>query len=53
MAYAQPVLENEMHKIFWDFKIKTDHQISATQRDLIIINRKPKKTKDKENLQNC
>ena len=22
------VLENEMHKIFWDFEIQTDHLIS-------------------------
>ena len=36
------VLENETHKILWDFEIQTDHQISARQPDLIIINKKKK-----------
>ena len=27
------VLENEMHKILWDFVIQTDHQISARRRN--------------------
>ena len=40
-------LENDIHKLQWDFDIQTDHQISARRPDLIIINKK------KENLQNC
>ena len=31
------VLENDTHKLFWDFKIETDHLISARWPDLIII----------------
>ena len=29
-----------MHKLLWDFEIKTDHPISARRPDLIIINKK-------------
>ena len=29
---------NEMHKLFWDFEIQTDHLISARRPDLMIIN---------------
>ena len=43
------VLENDTHKLLWDFDIHTDHLISARRPDLIIINKKEKK----ENLQNC
>ena len=32
------VLENDTHKLLWDFDIQTDHQISARRPDLIIIN---------------
>ena len=35
-----PVLENDTHKLLWDFDI---HQISARRPDLIIINKKKKK----------
>ena len=41
------VLENDTHKLLWDFNIETDHLISARKPDLMIINNK------KENLQNC
>ena len=43
------VLENDTHKLLWDFVIRTDHLISARRPDLIIINKK----KEEENLQNC
>ena len=47
------VLENDTHKLLWDFDIQTDHLISARRPDLIIINKKKKKKKEKkENLQN-
>ena len=36
----ESVRQNEMHKLFWDFEIQMDHQISARQPDLIIINKK-------------
>ena len=31
------ILKNEMHKIFWDYEIQTDHLISARQPDLVIV----------------
>ena len=34
------VLENNIHKLQWDFDIHTDHLISARRPDLIIINQK-------------
>ena len=38
------VLENETHKLLWDFEIQTDHLISARRPDLQIVS-------NKENLQ--
>ena len=38
-----PVLENDSHKLLWDFDIQTDHLIPAKRPDLIIINKKRKK----------
>ena len=38
------VLENEAHKLLWDFEIQTDHLISARQPDLMIIINKQKRT---------
>ena len=42
MVYAQPapVLENNTHKLLWDYDIHTDHLISARRPDLIIIKQK-------------
>ena len=34
------VLENDSHKLIWDFNIQTDHLIPARRPDLIIINKK-------------
>ena len=47
MHNPAPVLENDTHKLLWDFDIQTDHLIPARRPDLIIINKK------KEKLQNC
>ena len=38
------VLENDTHKLLWDFDIQTDYLISARRPDLIIINNNKKKT---------
>ena len=35
-----PVLENDSHKLLWDFNIQTDHLIPARIPDLIIINKR-------------
>ena len=47
MRNPASVLENDTHKLIWDFNIQMDHLISARWLDLIIISKK------KENLQNC
>ena len=39
------VLDNEMCEVLCDFKIKTDHQISATRLNLVIVTKKEKKEK--------
>ena len=41
------VLENDTHKLLWDFDIHTDYLISTRRPDLIIITKKKKK-KEKE-----
>ena len=40
MPNPAPVLENNTHKLLWDFDIHTDPLISARRPDLIIINKK-------------
>ena len=40
MHNPAPVLENDTHKLLWDFDRETDHLISARRPDLIIINNK-------------
>ena len=40
MHKPESVLENETHKILWDFKIQTDHLIPARRPDLVVINKK-------------
>ena len=42
------VLENEVHKIHWDFEIQSDHLISTRRPNLVIV----KKKKKEENLPN-
>ena len=37
------VLENDTHKLLWDFDIQTDHVILARRPDLTIINNKKKR----------
>ena len=39
MHNPAPVLENDSHKLLWDFNIQTDHLIPARRPDLIIINK--------------
>ena len=40
MQNSVAVLENETHKLLWDFNIQTDCQILARRPNLIIINKK-------------
>ena len=39
MHNPAPVLENDSHKLLWDFNIHTDHLIPARRPGLIIINK--------------
>ena len=49
----ESVLENETHTFLVDFKIQTDHLISARRPDRVIVNNNKKKKKEKkENLPN-
>ena len=45
------VLENDTHKLLWDFNIQKDHLIPARRPDLIIIN-KTKKKRESAKLSN-
>ena len=40
MHKPEPVLENKVHKIFWNFKILADHLIPIRRPDLVLINKK-------------
>ena len=40
MHNPAPVLENDTHKLLWDFGIHTDHLISVRRPDLLVINNK-------------
>ena len=39
----QPVIENEMCKILWDFNVQTDHVIEARRPDMIVIDKTTRK----------
>ena len=41
----ESILENETHKVLWDFEIQTDHVIPPRRLDLKIINKKRKKNR--------
>ena len=44
MHNPAPVLENDTHKLQWDFNIQTDHLNPARRPDLIIINKKKRES---------
>ena len=48
MHNPAPVLENDSHKLLWEFNIQADLLIPTRRPDLIIINKKKE-----DNLQNC
>ena len=45
MHNPAPVLENNTHKLLWDFNIRMDYLISARRPDLMIINNKKRTLK--------
>ena len=40
MLNPAAVLENDTHKLLWNFDVQTDHLISDRRPDLIMINKK-------------
>ena len=44
MHNPAPVLENDSHKLQWDFNIQTDHLIPTRRPDLIMINKKKRES---------
>ena len=50
MHNPAPVLENDTHKLPWNFDIQIDHLISARRSDLLIINNSKKKKKKKKKI---
>ena len=38
MRNPESVLENERHKLNWEFEIQTDHLISPRRPDQMIVN---------------
>ena len=40
MNNPESVLQNETHKILWEFETQTDHLISARRPDLVLVNKK-------------
>ena len=42
MHKPESFLENETHKIIWDFEVQTDHLIPARRPDLVLIDKKRK-----------
>ena len=43
MHNPAPVLENDSHKLLWDFNIQMDYLIPARRPYLMIINKKKKR----------
>ena len=41
MQKPESVLENETHKILWDFDIQTDHLNLPRRQDLVLIKKQP------------
>ena len=50
MHNPAPILENDKHKLLWDFDIQTDYLILTKRPDLIIINNNKKKKKKKKKI---
>ena len=49
MQNPESVLENEMHKFHYDYKIQTDHLFAARRPDQVIIINK----RELDELQTC
>ena len=51
MHKRESVLESEIHKLLWDFEIQMDRLIFASRANLMIINKKIKINKKKQNVE--
>ena len=40
MHKPESVLENETHKVLWDFEIQMDHPVTTRRQDIVLINKK-------------
>ena len=40
MHNPESILENETHKLLWDFEIQMDHLITVRQPNLVIVDQK-------------
>ena len=40
MHKIESALENEMHKVLWNFDIQKDHLIPTKRPDLVMVNKK-------------
>ena len=43
MHKAEPIVENEIHTILWNFEIQKEHPILAGRPDRVLIKKKKKK----------
>ena len=46
MHKLESILENETHKILWDFEISTDHLIPTRRPDLVFMKKQQQKTSE-------
>ena len=53
MHNPKSVLENETHKLVWDFDIQTDRLIMARRPDQVIINKNPPPKKPQKTKRTC
>ena len=53
MHNPESVLENQTHKLLWDFEIQTDHQISARRLDQKKKKKKKKKIQKEKKKRTC
>ena len=42
MHKVESILENEMHKVLWNFEIQTNHLFPAKRPNQVIVNKKKK-----------
>ena len=48
MQNPESLLDNETHKLLWDFEIQMDHLILARRPDIVIVNKKKKEKKKRQ-----